>query len=145
MNIKIGDRVLKLEFTFEAALYEECVEKVMNLFGGMAEAQDTKDSREMIKEIAAMPGTVITMFYAGLLEHNPVNAQEDAKALLKQYFKENPDAKDASFYGMATSLIAQMEKDGFFKQIGLMTEEAGNQPKTPQDHKKPVKGAIEKK
>lgn len=144
MNIKIGDKEYKLEYSFEAALYEECVGKVMNLFGGMAEAQNAKDNKEMIKEISAMPGTVVTMFYAGLLEHNPVDTEKDAKALLKQYFKENPEVKDASFYGMATTLIAQMEKDGFFKQIGLMPEETESQPKVPQDHRKSVKAASGK-
>lgn len=137
MNMKIGNKDYKLEYTFEAALHEDCVEKVMNLFGGMAQAHENANNKEMIKEIAVMPGTVLTMFYAGLLENNPVASEDEAKGLLKQYFKENPDAEDANFYGMATAIIGQMEEDGFFKQIGLATEEK-SQPMAPQDHKKKV-------
>ena len=135
MNIRIGDKEYKLEYTFEAALHGDCVGKVMSLFGGMAEAQKGDNQKEMMKEIAAMPRTVVSMFYAGLLEHNPVDSEESAKELLKQYFKENPDGENASFYGMAMSIIGQMEEDGFFRQIGL-SGETQQTAANPQDHRR---------
>ena len=135
MVLKIGEKDYKLEYTFEAALNEECIEKTISMFGGMADASKNMNNKDMLKEIASMPKTVVSLFYAGLLEHNPVETENDAKALLKQYFKENHEAKDANFYGMATAIIGQMEEDGFFKQIGLVKPEEEEQ-KIPQDHKK---------
>ncbi|MEI1255979.1 hypothetical protein V8Q34_14645 [Blautia sp. JLR.GB0024] len=140
MVLKIGEKDYKLEYTFEAALNEECIEKTISMFGGMADASKNMNNKDMLKEIASMPKTVVSLFYAGLLEHNPVETENDAKALLKQYFKENYEAKDANFYGMATAIIGQMEEDGFFKQIGLVKPEEEEQDeeeqKIPQDHKK---------
>lgn len=149
MVLKIGEKDYKLEYTFEAALNEDCIEKTISMFGGMADASKNMNNKEMLKEIATMPKTVVSLFYAGLLEHNPVDTEDDAKSLLKQYFKENPEAKDANFYGMATAIIGQMEEDGFFNQIGLVEPEEEEQDeaekKIPQDHKKKatVRKAIE--
>lgn len=152
MLLKIGGKDYKLEYTFEAVLHEKCVEKVVELFGSIAAANEAEEgtvsesiAKDAFKQMVGIPKTAITLFYAGLLEHNPVETEEDAKALLKQYFKENPEAEYATFYGMLTGILGQMEEDGFFKQIGLV-EEPESQPKEPQDHKKkaPEKRATAK-
>lgn len=143
MILSIGKKKYVLEYTFEAVLYERCIEKVVELFGSIAAANEVVDGNETIenviqdsiKQMASIPRTTITLFYAGLLENNPVETEDDAKELLKQYFKENPDAENSTFYGMLTSIIGQMDEDGFFKQLGLIGEEPENQPKVPQDHK----------
>lgn len=128
-----------LEFSFEAALYGECTEKIINLFDGLAQAQDNSNAKAVIASIINTPETVLTMFYAGLMEYNPVESKDAAKVLLKQYFKDNKDSPDVSnntFYGMAECLMEQMEVDGFFKQIGLdLGMKPIKQPKTPQDRK----------
>lgn len=144
MNLKIGGKNYKLEYTFEAVLYEKCIEKVVELFGSIAAANEVANgkgddgaAKNALKQMAGIPRTTITLFYAGLLENNPVETENDAKALLKQYFKENPDAENGNFYGMMTAIMGQMDEDGFFKQIGL-AEEPESQPKVPQDHMKKV-------
>lgn len=142
MNLKIGEKNYELEYTFEAVLYEKCIEKIVELFGSIAAANevasgksDNGATKDALKQMVGIPRTTITLFYAGLLENSPVETEDDAKALLKQYFKENPDAENGNFYGMMSAIIGQMEADGFFKQIGLTAEKAESQPKTPQDHK----------
>ena len=142
MNLKIGEKDYKLEYTFEAVLYEKCIEKIVDLFGSIAVAEVAEEdkanesvTKDALKQMVGFPRTVITLFYAGLLENNPVETEEEAKTLLKQYFKENPDADAGNFYGMMSAILEQMEEDGFFKQIGLMDGPQKNQPKSPQDHK----------
>lgn len=142
MKLKIGEKDYELEYTFEAVLYEKCVEKIVELFGSVAAANEVANgkaddgaAKDALKQMVGIPRTTITLFYAGLLENNPVETEDAAKALLKQYFKENPDAENGNFYGMMTAIMGQMDEDGFFKQIGLTSEEAESQPKVPQDHK----------
>lgn len=142
MVVEIGNKKYELEYTFEAVLYEKCIEKVVELFGSIAAANevasgkvDESVTKDVLKQMTSIPKTTITLFYAGLLEKNPVETEDDAKALLKQYFKENPDADNGTFYGMMAAIMSQMDEDGFFKQIGLMNEKQENQPKTLQAHK----------
>lgn len=143
MKLRIGEKDYELEYTFEAVLYERCIEKIVELFGSIAAANEVASgktdegvTKDALKQMVGIPRTTITLFYAGLLENNPVETEDAAKALLKQYFKENPDAENGNFYGMMTAIMGQMDEDGFFKQIGLISEEPESQPKVPQDHKK---------
>ena len=69
-----------------------------------------------------IPDTVITAFYAGLMENNPVLNKVEAKKLLKAYFKENPD--HASFFDAYEMIRECMEEDGFFKLTGLDSVQA---------------------
>lgn len=145
---KIEGKDYQVEYTIEAALYEECTEAVMNFMIDSGAAAGEKNMKLLIKNLANVPQITLTLFYAGLLEHHgphsngdgTVKSVEDAKCLATQYFKENPDAEDGNFYGLLNALIGQMREDGFFKQIGLeqmMTSSTSN-TKGPQDHKKKV-------
>lgn len=155
MELAIGGKEYKLEYSFEAVLNENCVEKVVELFGSIGAANEAVNNKKgenanetitenALKQMVGFPRTTVSLFYAGLLENNPVDSEDDAKKLLKQYFKENPDEENGTFYGMMTAIIEQMEKDGFFKQIGLIQDEPESQPKTPQDHKKRTTKATAK-
>lgn len=67
---------------------------------------------------AEMPDTVITAFYAGLMENNAVMNEAEAGKLLKQYFKDSHD-ESATFPGMFDLIKECMQDDGFFKLTGL--------------------------
>lgn len=139
--ITIGGKEYKFEFSIEASLYNECTEKVAGLFIDLEEAENT---RQVVTSISDVPHTALIMFYAGLLEYHSdeIKSIDDAKALIKVYFKED---KEQNFYSVLNQMVDCMSDDGFFKQIGLtqmieaMAEEEQEKPKqtkTPQDHKK---------
>ena len=136
----------RIEYTIEAALYEECIETVTNFMIGMGEASGEKDIKMLIKNMANVPSLTITLLYAGLLEHHgthkgadgTVTCLEDAKQIAAQYIRENKDSESGNFYGLMEILLKQMGDDGFFRQIGLeqMMQETEPKTKKPQDHKK---------
>lgn len=140
-ELKIGNKVYKVEFTIEASLCNECTEKVTNLMSGFAVTDGIDDKKQFISTIADIPQTTLSMFYAGLLEHhgeeadNTIRSKEDAKKLLKQYLSESK----SSFYELMGILIEEMDRDGFFDLIGLgqmLEKTQTKEPKKPQDHKK---------
>lgn len=150
MHLKIDGKHYDIEYTIEASLCAECTEAVTGLMTDVAQAQGEQDIRKLLSSMANIPQTTLTMFYAGLLENHgadgdkSVITKDDAKKLIKKYFKENPED---DFYGLMSKLMEQMGNDGFFKQIGLeqMTEEAQTKEmKEPQDHKKAKKKVTEK-
>ena len=140
-ELKIGNKLYKVEYTIEASLCNECTEKVTNLMAGFAVSETEDAKKQLISTIADIPQTTLSMFYAGLLEHhgeeadNTIRSKEDAKKLLKQYLSESK----SSFYELMGILIEEMERDGFFDLIGLtriVKEAQTKEPKMPQDHKK---------
>lgn len=152
LNLTIGGKDYHIEYTIEASLYNECTEKVTGLMASLGNASNTNEIKEMLSSIADIPQTVLTMFYAGLLEHHgeegdrTILSKKDAKNLIRQYLLEHKDDDTGNFYGVMELLVEQMGNDGFFELIGLnrlMTQTAEEEKKTrkiPQDHKKKVTG-----
>lgn len=143
--LKIGGKEYKLEFTFEASMYSDCVSSVMNILGGLS----GDDIRTQIASMSDIPKTAVTLLYAGLLEHHGEELNlKDAKMLARQWILEQ--GEDGNFYALLKMCIDQMGEDGFFKLTGLedmltQEEEAKPAPKTPQDHKrKTTKKTTEK-
>lgn len=142
--LPIGGKEYKLEYTIEAALYDDCVTSIMEFFAkafGMENQEfdsdtDSKEkasaiSRNAIKNgiagISNMPSLTITMLYAGLLEHHgtgkngdrSIISKEDVKELVKDYFSEHSEDGTDTFYDLFQLCIEQMGEDGFFKRVGL--------------------------
>ena len=129
--LTIGGNEYKVEFSFEAAEYKDCVDKVFKVVSGVYIMKRGITGKEDKSEMATamMDGTAdmfsdmaslsITCLYAGLLENNPVEDEKAARALFKQFVKENPDDERATFPGMYEFLKKCMEEDGFFKLTGL--------------------------
>lgn len=151
-TIKIGDKDYKIEFTIEASLFNECTEKVTGLMYAMSEAGNAENIKNMISSMSDIPQTTLTMFYAGLLEHHgedgdkSVLSKNDAKKLIKQYFKEHSEDETGNFYGFMEILIGQMVDDGFFNQIGLVqvANQTKEQKKTVSVAKKGTSRTTEK-
>lgn len=142
--LKIGGEDYKVEYSFEAALYKDCVGTVMEVMTLLTGNND----KDVILGLSDLPTSTVKILYAGLLEHHgiegdgKVTSLADAKRLTKQWILEQ--GEDGSFYDLLLKLTEQMGEDGFFKRIGLdkifMTEEEEEEimPKptvTPQDHK----------
>lgn len=142
MVLNIGGKDYTIEFTIEASLCNKCTEKVTGLMVGLAEAENEDDIKGVVKSIADVPQTTLTMFYAGLLENHSdeIKSMDDAKELVKTYLKEHREDGTGNFYALMELLIEQMGNDDFFSLIGLdkmfQTEETKKQAKVPQDHKK---------
>lgn len=158
LNLKIGEKDYKLEYSFMAAEHNETVQKMFNVVSGaylIRKANITGENKEDIANamlegtgemVADIPHIVKTAFYSGLLENHNVS-QEEAYDLMKQYMKENK----ISFKKLFDDIKTCMEDDGFFDLSGLteMMEEMNQSveaqtkkktPKTPQDHKKKSTG-----
>lgn len=160
-TLTIGGKDYKIEFSFEAAEHKNCVDKAFKVVSGSYMVRrgnfgedDKQGMMEMVIDgtadmVSDMPLVVPSFLYAGLLEHNPVSDEAEAKGLFKQFIKENPEDDRASFYGMFDFLKQCMEEDGFFKLTGLdklvekMNQEAeakSKSVKTPQYCKKKSTG-----
>ena len=149
-TLVIGERELKLEYSFKAAEHKDTVQKMFNVVSGAYLAKTGIESEDENKMASAMidsvslmvadiPHIVKTAFYSGLLENNPVS-EEEAYGLMKQYMKENK----ISYAKLFEDIKECMEEDGFFDLSGLTDmiqkmnpETSKKQPKKPQDHKKP--------
>ncbi len=145
--ITVNAKELQVEFTYEAAEYKGLVQNMFSVVSGAYIMKNTGENKaeavlngtaEMVGEI---PHICKIAFYAGLLENNPVSADE-AKKLMKSYMEEN----ELSYAGLYKEIKKWMEEDGFFKLSGLTEmleemsqnaeEEIQKQTKTPQDHRK---------
>lgn len=168
MKFSVEEKEYALEYTFEAAENQKCVDAMTDIFGGamMTKIDETKSEalqiRDFLMTISDLPRMAMDMFYAGLLENHgedgdgTITSRLDAKRLYKKFCKENPeDAMATSYYGLITAISNQMEEDGFFKRTGLadILENMGNavkEVKKPTDRKKKQptkkqKEAMEKK
>lgn len=149
-TIKIGEKDYTLEFTFEAAERKNLVQMMFNVLSGAYIVRNGKSDEMVVSAmingvsemVADIPHICKIAFYAGLQENSPVS-EEEAKALMKQYMKENK----LSFNGLYEFLKGCMEEDGFFDLSGIMEMvDQMNQSmqeqiqekavKVPQDHKK---------
>lgn len=162
MNIKVNGKEYNLEYTFEAAHDKKCVDVCWSHFSGanmikgvaLGEVDDgtieqTMTMDRLIGAMSDIPGTTLYLLYAGLLENHSdeITCEADAKAWYKQFCKENPDDEKAMDSEMLLAIKEQMEKDGFFKRIGLQDfldqtqeeEKPKKPPKKPQDHKQKSK------
>ncbi len=147
MKLVIGNTPYEIEFSFEASLCEDCVDQLFNYVGASADGALRQQSGTVFKTLSGTPSLVVTLFYAGLLEHNPVKNKDEAKELIKKYFYENKGKKNANFGCLFQELNQQMEKDGFFDLVGLTSAmeqlmEQIQKPdkkvaKIPTDHQKP--------
>ena len=141
--ITINAKEYTLEYTMEASLYKEGIEELTRYMMKM-DPSTLESPESIISSIADLPHTVLTMFYAGLLEYHSdeIKTEKHAKNLLKDYFAEHKEDETGNFYGMMGIIFDCMRDDGFFNQLGLTqmlaTEEVPNEKvaKMPQDHKK---------
>lgn len=145
--INIGGEDYKLEFTIEASLYNDCIERVVSLMYGIDEGGANQNFRQVLSELSDVPNTAMSCFYAGLLEHHGKTGDgsvpniQTAKRLATELIRdENSEVKN--WYDLLTLCIDQMGEDGFFDLIGLtalLNSDIPNTPKrakkTPQDHK----------
>ncbi|MDT4377239.1 hypothetical protein RO787_28390 [Blautia coccoides] len=160
MTITVDGKEYMIEYTFEAAHNKKCVDLCWNYFSGAymmkgAALDELGDSEtvnkvatidKMIDTMSDIPDMVITLLYAGLLEHHEDEIQtgKDARNLYKRFCKENPDDERTSDFTMFEAIKAQMEEDGFFKRIGLenfleqlsQPNSPKKTPKTPQNHQR---------
>lgn len=148
MELKIGNKTYNIEYSVEASLCDDCVEKVTNFMMGMANTDGVDAKKFVIGTMTNLPSTVLGMLYGGLMAHHgedgdgSVICKADAKALLKQYIVDHKEDGKANYYDIIGMLIGQMEKDGFFGLIGLtkMFQTAESKvKKMPTDHKKKQK------
>ena len=125
MELRIGNDTYKLEYSIEASLCDECMEKTTGFLLSVSNAENKSALKNFVSTLANLPETVLSLFYAGLIEHHgedgdgTVKSKADAKKLLKSYMKENADKEEGNYHYLLGLFIEQMENDGFFKLIGL--------------------------
>ena len=135
MKLTINDKDYTFEFSIAASLCDTCVEKMTKLLFGLAGAEEDADISKLMQTMTDIYGTTFALFYGGLLEHhsNEIKSEKDAKRLLADYFKENPDREKYNFYTLFTMLLEQVKEDGFFDLLGLnsmLGDMVSEQPET---------------
>ena len=126
-TLKVGKKNYKLEYGFEAAYNEECVEKTIELLD-MMNISDV----ESAKKVARLPKIIVDLIHAGLIENHPDEA-DNAKEIVKRYLTEN---KNENFMSLVKTISDTMEEDGFLHLIGL--QDALETEDTPEDPKNNV-------
>ena len=122
INIKVNEEEYKIEFGFEAAENKDIVQKMFNIRSGAYFVKNAQVSNgeaeavingtsDMVADIASI---CTSAFYAGMLEHNPVSAEE-AKSIMKEYMRANK----LNFFTLYKQLGECMEDDGFFELSGI--------------------------
>lgn len=132
--IRIGGNDYKMEFTIEASLYQDFVEKlskyVLDFSSLMAEydiqGKGIKSQKDLIKmsseavksmfltQTTQTPYLAMVGFYAGLMEHQHLS-QEEGKKLYIQYLQEY-NKKPAE---VLAEIMEKVQEDNFFQMIGL--------------------------
>ena len=118
------------EFTIEYGLTAlvdspECIEPIIKLIY-LNEQKDIPLNKRFEPAMRDVSQITSLLFYAGLLEHHgedgdkTVLSLNDAKSLLKKYFKEN--AEETTFIGLLAELVGQMDKDNFLALLGMGLE-----------------------
>lgn len=156
--VNIGGKDYTLEYTIEASLHKDCVDKMTNYMKNVIMAQANGTLENLLSNMSDLPHIALSSFYAGLLEHHSdeIRSEKDAKNLIKTYFSEHKEDGKDNFYEVMEMISGCMNDDGFFRQIGLeqflqklmeQTEEEQiekKEPKKPQDHKKKATKVSEK-
>ena len=142
--LTISGEDYKFEFSLEASLYNDCIERITSLM--LATEQAGKEGSntnvtQILSGLSNLPSTALHCFYAGLLEHHGNGYSADgrvtsiniAKSLIAQMFRDE-ECEYNNWSDILALCIDQMTEDGFFELIGLT--EKKKMPKVPQDHKK---------
>lgn len=151
--ITIDGEDYKLEFSVEASLYSDCVQKITNIMVDIYGGQEDADIKQILAGFSDIPSTAATCFFAGLLEHHGVEADgtvpnfKTAKALAVKLLRDENSGID-NWYDIFSMCVDQMGEDGFFDLIGL-GEMLGAEKKrpmpVPQDHKKKTRTKASEK
>ena len=143
-TLTIGGKDYKLEYTIEASLYGDCIEKLITFISKTAGATEVEKTpkgmtdeeivqykrglmQNAINGISNIPDTALTLFYAGLMEYHgedgdrTILSKRDAKALLKTFFKEEEEKENGctDFTALIALCMEQMGEDDFFRKTGL--------------------------
>lgn len=152
-TLNINGMDYKLEYTIEASLYKDGIDRLMEFlsgaFGPASEKQITKGLNAQDKtavrqqlvnnmktEITSLPNTALMLFYMGLLEyHGPegdglIRNMKDAKKLAAQLFAQKED-EITDWAALLSVCLGQMGEDGFFKLTGLEKILAQNEEEKP--------------
>lgn len=117
----------KLEYSFEAALDNDCVQNMFNMLTGAyiyksLPGEETTQNQGIVAAVegfsrmfADTPQVCCVAFRAGLKENHPDLTDSEAKELMKRYMKN----KKFGFNDLFNDLVECMEKDGFFKLTNL--------------------------
>lgn len=134
----VDGKEYKLEYSFEAALDNDCVQNMFNMLTGayvyksLPNGEQVSENQGVVAAVegfsrmfADTPRVCISAFRAGLKENHPDVAEDEAKELMKRYMKN----KKLGFNDLFNEIVECMEKDGFFKLTNLteVLERIGNQ------------------
>lgn len=147
--LNIGGEEYKLEFSIEASLRSECIEKITEIMVVMSSVnEDSAENRgDVLKGLSNIPNTALECFYSGLLEHHGydgdgrVKSINDAKRLVITLFSDADESGYKNWNDILALCVDQMAEDGFFELIGLVDKP--KEPKSPQDHKRKVRKVSE--
>ena len=133
MTLAINGKEYQIKYSIAATLCEECVERTTDVImrfhdidgGDGSDAANNAALRQFFHSMSGVAPTVLAMLYGGLIQYHgrrgdkSVMSKDDAEDLLVAYMEEHADDEDGNMYALWEKLMGQMEKDNFFKQIGV--------------------------
>lgn len=136
--LTIGGRDYKFEYSIEASLYDDCLVGIFDFFektsyftqseeavSSLSKEDKLELKQNGIRGVANIPLLALTTFYAGLIEHHgasgdrTVMSKNDAKEIIREYFKEHSGDGTDTFFDILNICIEQMTEDDFFTRIGM--------------------------
>lgn len=122
--LKINGNDYKLEYSIEASLYNDCIDKVSGMLLNVVAGQASQDLKPILSAMSDIPNTAVTVFYAGLMEHHGAEGDGSvtniatAKRLAATLLKDK-DSEVTNWYDLLVICINQMGEDGFFDLVGM--------------------------
>ena len=140
--LTIGGKDYKLEYSIEAALYKDGIDRLIEFISGTVGVQSEKEItkgldsekkalviKQLVEnlknEVLGLPNTALEIFYMGLLEYHgqdgdsTILSRKDAKHLISQLFEEQSEDGIKDFATLLSVCMDQMGEDGFFKKMWL--------------------------
>lgn len=150
--LEIGGKEYKLEYSVEASLYKDCTATATELMTKVLNTVGNEDIKKVFESFADIPSMVLTLLYAGLMEHHgecgdgTVTSIADTKKLVKLYFAEHKEDGSGNFFELMNICTEQMAEDNFFAQSGIaqFMEELTKESAMPEEAKKVTKKKVTK-
>lgn len=141
MILKVKDKEYKVKFGYNSFCDTDLMDRTSDLIMIFhnAEVEDDKDVTGMGK-IKDLFVCVRDLLFVGFEKFNPVETKQEIGNILDDYNEEKTEEDKRGILDLFTKLSEELMNEGFLGDLmERLNEATKNQPKTPQDHKKPQK------
>lgn len=141
MVLKVKDKEYRVKFGYNSFCDTDLMDRtsdLLKIFQG-AGVEDDKDVSAM-GQIKQLFSCVRELLFVGFAKYNPAENLQEIGEILDDYHDEATETDKRGIVDLFTMLTEELMSEGFLGDLmSQMAEDAKNQPKVPQDHKKKQK------